>query len=150
MNAIPSVVAAKAELARAVRTADLADDPLRHALLAISLTLDALQDIPDAAGTEMEARVARIADQITAAAVQEREAARNTAIALIGRAGEAVAERLHMAADEAARTVLQRLDEEADRADRASRVARRCAIISAVACFFAVVGAAGWLSATLF
>lgn len=140
---------AQAELARAVQRGHLTDDPIRHVLEALALTLGALQEITETAGSEMEARVARICDQVTAAGVQQAETVKTTAASVISRAGEWSAERLKAAADEAARTVLQRITEEAERAERAARVARRATAVAILGCVAVLAGTVGWFAVFL-
>ncbi len=90
------------------------------------------------------------ADRITAAAVQATEAARGAASSVVTRAGDWSADRLKTAADEAARTVLQRITDEADRAERACRAARRASTIAILGCLGVLAAAAGWYGAVIF
>ena len=97
----------------------------------------------DEAISALEAAVRASADRITAAAAQQVDGAKETAAILVTRAGEWSAERLRIAAQEAGADLVERISEQADRAERAGRAAMRAAWIAFLVTALVVAGAAG-------
>ncbi|MCW3476245.1 hypothetical protein [Limobrevibacterium gyesilva] len=129
-----------AELGKAYGIRVDPDDPiLVAALLNRGLLDEAIADLAVA--------VRASADRITAAAAQQVDGARETAASLVTRAGEWSAERLKMAAQEAGTDLVDRMREQADRAERAGRTALWAAWIIALSVTLAAAGAIGiWLA----
>jgi len=101
----------------------------------------------DEAISALEAAVRASADRITAAAAQQVDGAKETAAILVTRAGEWSAERLRIAAQEAGADLVERISEQADRAEHAARTATRAAWVVMFAIGLAAVGACGfWLA----
>ena len=98
----------------------------------------------DEAISALEAAVRASADRITAAAAQQVDGAKETAAILVTRAGEWSAERLRIAAQEAGADLVERISEQADRAERAGRAAMRAAWIAFLVTALVVAGAAGF------
>lgn len=137
---------AQSEMDRAIHLAQLTDDPLRHFLEALSSMLGAIHEVQTTASADAEARFSRIADQITAAAVQERDAAKAVAAEAISRAGDWAARRMQEAADEAARKAFQRISDETNRAEAASRASHRASTFAIMSAVLAAACAAGWFA----
>jgi hypothetical protein len=97
----------------------------------------------DEAISALEAAVRASADRITAAAAQQVDGAKETAAILVTRAGEWSAERLRIAAQEAGADLVERISEQADRAERAGRAAMRAAWIAFLVTALVVAGAVG-------
>ena len=83
----------------------------------------------------IEARVARAADDITAAAVQEREAAKTLTEKVISSAGSWSAELLHRTGEEVGERLVRVVQQERAAAERAAYAAR-------IAAYIACLGAA--------
>jgi CHASE3 domain sensor protein len=98
----------------------------------------------DEAISALEATVRASADRITAAAALQVDGAKETAAILVTRAGEWSAERLRIAAQEAGTDLVERISEQADRAERAGRAAMRAAWIAFLVTALVVAGAAGF------
>ena len=98
----------------------------------------------DEAISALEAAVRASADRITAAAALQVDGAKETAAALVTRAGEWSAERLRIAAQDAGADLVERVSEQADRAERAGRAATRAAWVAFLVTALAVAGAAGF------
>jgi hypothetical protein len=113
------------------------DDPVLVAALLNRRLLD------EAIGA-LESAVRASADRITAAAALQVDGARETAAGLVTRAGEWSAERLTIAAQEAGADLVERIREQADRAERAGRAATRAAWIAFLVTALVVAGAAGF------
>jgi hypothetical protein len=125
-----------AELGRAHGIRVDPDDPVLVAALLNRRLLDE-------AISALEAAVRVSADRITAAAALQVDGARETAAILVTRAGEWSAERLKIAAQEAGADLVERISEQADRAERAGRAATRAAWIAFLVAALVVAGAAG-------
>ena len=98
----------------------------------------------DEAISALEAAVRASADRITAAAALQVDGAKETAAILVTRAGEWSAERLRIAAQEAGADLVERISEQAVRAERAGRAAVRAAWIAFLVTALVVAGAAGF------
>jgi hypothetical protein len=101
----------------------------------------------DEARTELQRAVRTSGDQVSAACLQQIEAAKAAAAALITDAGVWSAERLREAAAEASNAVIERLREETAKARRAGQIALRAAWATAIIGGLVVAAAAGfWLA----
>jgi len=98
----------------------------------------------DEAISAFEAAVRASADRITAAAALQVDGAKETAAAFVTRAGEWSAERLKIAAQEAGGDLVERISEQADRAERAGRAATRAAWVAFLVTALIVAGAGGF------
>lgn len=127
------VRAAQTELLRAIALGNLHDDPLRHPLEAISTALGAIEAVHKAAGADMEARVGRLANEITCAAVQEREAAKALAEKVISSAGSWSVELLHRTGEEVGERLVRVVQQERAAAERAAYAARIAAYVACLA-----------------
>jgi hypothetical protein len=103
----------------------------------------------DEALAELHRAVRSSRDQVSAACLQQIEAAKTAAAALITDAGEWSAERLRDAAAEASNTVIERLREETAKARRAGQIALRAAWATAIIGGLVVAAAAGFWLATI-
>ena len=126
-----------ADLSRAHAIRIDPDDPVLVAALLNRRLLDE-------AISALEAAVRASADRITAAAALQVDGAKETAAILVTRAGEWSAERLRIAAQEAGADLVERISEQADRAERAGRAAVRAAWIAFLVTALVVAGAAGF------
>ena len=98
----------------------------------------------DEAISALEAAVRASADRITAAAALQVDGAKETAAALVTRAGEWSAERLRIAAQDAGADLVERISEQADRAERAGRAATRAAWVAFLVTALTVASAGGF------
>jgi CHASE3 domain sensor protein len=129
-----------AELGRAHGIRVDPDDPVLVAALLNRRLLDE-------AISDLEAAVRASADRITAAAAVQMDGAKETAAILVTRAGAWSAERLKIAAQEAGADLVERIREEADRAEHAARTATLAAWVVVFAIVLVAVGACGfWLA----
>jgi hypothetical protein len=103
----------------------------------------------DEALSELQRALRTSEDQVSAACVQQIEAAKAAAAALITDAGVWSAERLREAAAEASNAVLQRLREETAKAQRAGQIALHAAWAAAGIGGLAVAATAGFWLATI-
>jgi hypothetical protein len=103
----------------------------------------------DEALAELQRVVRTSGDQVAAASVQQIEAAKAAAAALITDAGAWSAERLREAAAEASNAVIERLQDETAKAQRAGRIALRAAWAAAGIGGLAVAATAGFWLATI-
>jgi hypothetical protein len=103
----------------------------------------------DEARTELQRAVRTLGDQVSAACLQQIEAAKAAAAALITDAGVWSAERLREAAAEASNAVIERVREETAKAQRAGRVALCAAWAAAGIGGLAAAATAGFWLATI-
>ena len=103
----------------------------------------------DEALAELQRAVRSSRDQVSAACLQQIEAAKTAAATLITDAGGWSAERLRDAAAEASNAVIERLREETAKAQRAGQIALRAAWATAIIGGLAVAAAAGFWLATI-
>jgi hypothetical protein len=103
----------------------------------------------DEALAELHRAVRTSGDQASVVCLQQLEAAKAAAAALITDAGVWSAERLREAAAEASNTVIERLREETANAQRAGRMALRAAWAAAGIGGLAVAATAGFWLATI-
>jgi Transcriptional activator TraM len=107
------------------------------------------QILLDEARAELQRLLRTSADQLSAASLQQIEAAKTAAAALITDAGTWSAERLREAASEASTTVVERLQQEAVKAEHAGHIALRAAWAAAGISALALAAIAGFVLATI-
>lgn len=103
----------------------------------------------DEALAELQRAMRTSGAQVSAACVQQIELAKTAAAALITDAGVWSAERLKEAAAEASNAVIERLQEQTSKAQRAGRIALRAAWTAAGIGGLAVAAAVGFWLATI-
>jgi hypothetical protein len=103
----------------------------------------------DEALSELQRALRTSEDRVSAACVQQIEAAKAAAAALITDAGVWSAERLREAAAEATNAVIERLREETAKTQRAGRIALRAAWAAAGIGSLAVAATGGFWLATI-
>ena len=103
----------------------------------------------DEARTGLPRAVRTSGDQVSAACLQQIEAARTAAAALITEAGVWSAERLTDAATEVSNAIIERLREETAKAQRAGQIALRAAWATAIIGGLAVAATVGFWLATI-
>ena len=131
-----------ADLARTHGIRIEADDPILAAVLLNRRLLDE-------AIAALEAAVRVSADRMTAASLQQTDAARQAAGILITQAGEWSAGRLGDAAREAAAAVAAELETALARVDRSRRAAVSAAAVAVCGCAFTLAALLGiWLAGT--
>jgi len=103
----------------------------------------------DEARADLQRSLRTSADQVSAASLQQIEAAKTMAAALITDAGTWSAERLREAAAEASNGVIERLQRETAKAQLAGHMAVRAACAAAGIGALALAAIAGFLLATI-
>lgn len=133
-DAMRELKRAQAAIAASIQLADIADDPLRYPLEAISNALTVLYEgnraVIEEAAARMESVVREGADRTCAALAQTEEASKRQAAKLINDAGAWSAEKLRTAAEEASERTVAQMQKAIDRAERAAVYAARVMMLT--------------------